>query len=44
MIMGLVNRGLAITMHENVRAADKLVEIGKVWITNAGLVALAVEG
>ena len=44
MIRGLVNRGLAITMWENVRAGDKLVEIGKVWITDAGRGALAAEG
>jgi hypothetical protein len=44
MIRGLVNRGLATTTREDVRAGDKLVEIGKVWITDAGRVALAAEG
>jgi hypothetical protein len=43
MIAGLVNRGLATMTRENVRAADKLVEIGKVWITDAGRAALAAE-
>jgi hypothetical protein len=40
MIRGLVNRGLATKTRENVRA----VEIGKVWITEAGRAALAAEG
>jgi hypothetical protein len=44
MIRGLVNRGLATTTRENVRAGDKLVEIGKVWITDAGRVTLGAEG
>jgi hypothetical protein len=44
MIRGLVSRGLATTRRENVRAGDKLVEIGKVWVTDAGHVALAAEG
>jgi hypothetical protein len=44
LIRGLVNRGLATTTRENVGADDKLVEIGKVWITDAGRVALAAEG
>jgi hypothetical protein len=43
-IRGLVTRGLAIATRENVGAGDKLVEIGKVWITDAGRVALAAEG
>jgi hypothetical protein len=43
-IRGLVSRGLAITMQENVRPGDKLVAIGKVWITDAGRVALVAEG
>jgi hypothetical protein len=41
-IRGLVNGGLAIATRENVRAGD--AEIGKVWITDAGRVALAAEG
>ena len=44
LIRALVNRGLATTTRENVRAGDKLVEIGKVWITDAGRVAFAAEG
>jgi hypothetical protein len=44
MIRELVNSGLATTMQENVRAGDKPVEIGKVWITDAGRAALAAEG
>jgi hypothetical protein len=43
MIAGLVNRGLATITRENVRAGDKLVEFGKVWITDAGRAALAAE-
>jgi hypothetical protein len=41
MIRGLVNRGLATMTRENIRAGDKLVEIGKVWITDTGRAALA---
>jgi hypothetical protein len=43
MIAGLVNRGLATITQENARAGDKLVEIGKVWITDGGIIALAAE-
>ena len=43
-IRALVNRGLAITTRDNLRADEKLVETGKVWITDAGRAALAAEG
>jgi hypothetical protein len=44
LIAGLVNRGLASLTYEKVRVDDKLVEVGKVRITDAGRATLAAEG
>jgi hypothetical protein len=41
MIADLVNRGLATLTAEKVRAGGKLIEVGKVRITEAGRAALA---
>jgi len=40
MIAGLVNRGLATLTSEKVRAGGKIIEVGKVRITDAGREAL----
>jgi hypothetical protein len=44
MITGLVNRGPLITTLEKFRAGDKMIEVVKVRITEAGQDALAGEG
>ena len=43
MITDLVNRGLATLTHEKVRAGGKLIDVGKVRITDAARDALAAE-
>jgi phage terminase small subunit len=43
MIARLVNRGLATVTQEKVRAGEKVIEVGKVRITDAGRDALAAE-
>jgi hypothetical protein len=44
MIVGLVSRGLATMAQEKMKAGDKLVEVARVRITDAGHVALAADG
>jgi hypothetical protein len=44
MIVGLVSRGLATMVQEKMKAGDKLVEVARVRITDAGHVALAADG
>ena len=43
LIAGLVDRGLATLTAEKVRAGGKLIEVGKVRITEAGREALAAD-
>jgi hypothetical protein len=44
LIAGLVNRGLAILTHEQVKTGGKLVKVARVRITESGRDTLTAEG